>query len=225
MCYCSYRVYITNLIARFMGPTWGPPGTARTQVGPMLTPWTLLSGKNITWHTQCITAHTRSLLAQEGNMCNTLLVDGLVPLGVWPAAGTTMTKFGFRVFKRGLYFKVKKQIMASSLTYIGYHSRRAILSDQCRQRSPKCTLKGQVNKHFMMTSSSGNIFREFTGHRWIPLPKASDAELWCFLWYALWINGWVNNCEAGDLKRHCVHYDVIVMSRAKRHQCACLYMT
>ena len=23
---------------------------------------------------------------------------------------------------------------------------------------------------------------EFTGHRWIPLTKASDAELWCFLW-------------------------------------------
>ena len=27
-----------------MGPTWGPPGDDRTQVGPMLPPWTLLSG-------------------------------------------------------------------------------------------------------------------------------------------------------------------------------------
>ena len=26
------------------GPTWGPPGAGRTQVGPMLAPWTLLSG-------------------------------------------------------------------------------------------------------------------------------------------------------------------------------------
>ena len=41
----------------------------------------------------------------------------------------------------------------------------------------------------MMTSSNGNNFRvtgplcgEFTGHRWIPLTKASDAELWCFLY-------------------------------------------
>ena len=24
--------------------------------------------------------------------------------------------------------------------------------------------------------------RETTGHRWIPITKASDAELWCFLW-------------------------------------------
>ena len=36
--------------------------------------------------------------------------------------------------------------------------------------------------------SNGNIFRvtgllcrEFTGHRWIPLTKASDVELWCSL--------------------------------------------
>ena len=27
-----------------MGPTWGPSGADRTQVGPMLVPWTLLSG-------------------------------------------------------------------------------------------------------------------------------------------------------------------------------------
>ena len=33
-----------TLIARFMGPTCGPPpGADRTQVGPMLTTWTLLS--------------------------------------------------------------------------------------------------------------------------------------------------------------------------------------
>ena len=31
-------------IARFMGPTWGPPGSCRPQVGPMLALWTLLSG-------------------------------------------------------------------------------------------------------------------------------------------------------------------------------------
>ena len=27
-----------------MGPTWGPSGTDRTQVGPMVAPWTMLSG-------------------------------------------------------------------------------------------------------------------------------------------------------------------------------------
>ena len=67
----------------------------------------------------------------------------------------------------------------------------------------------------MMTSSNGNIFRvtghlcgEFTGPRWIPRTKASDAELWCFLWR---ISGWVNTGEVGDLRGHQAHYDVIVM--------------
>ena len=71
---------------------------------------------------------------------------------------------------------------------------------------------------YMMTSSCGNLFRvtghlcgEFTGHRWIPRTKASDAELWCFVWSALRINGWVNNREAGDLRHQRAYYDVIVM--------------
>ena len=34
----------TSQIARFMGPTWGPPGSCHPQVGPMLAPWILLSG-------------------------------------------------------------------------------------------------------------------------------------------------------------------------------------
>ena len=33
-----------TLIARFMGPTRGPYGVDRAQVGPMLAPWILLSG-------------------------------------------------------------------------------------------------------------------------------------------------------------------------------------
>ena len=73
------------------------------------------------------------------------------------------------------------------------------------------------NFKFMMTSSNGNIFRvtghlcgEFTGLRWIPRTKASDAELWCFLWCARLV---IWDAIAGDLRRYCIHYDVIVMSR------------
>ena len=63
-----------------------------------------------------------------------------------------------------------------------------------------------------------NIFRvtgpswgDFTGHRWIPLTKASAAELWCFLWSAPEFNGWANHRDVGDFRRHFVHYDVTVM--------------
>ena len=40
----SHRIATLSMIARFMGPTWGPSGADGTQVGPMLAPWTLLSG-------------------------------------------------------------------------------------------------------------------------------------------------------------------------------------
>ena len=42
----GFPVMVSNaaLIARFMGPTWGTSGADRTRVGPMLVPWTLLSG-------------------------------------------------------------------------------------------------------------------------------------------------------------------------------------
>ena len=40
----SSAAMVLTLIARFMGPTWGPSRADRTQVGPMLAPWTLLSG-------------------------------------------------------------------------------------------------------------------------------------------------------------------------------------
>ena len=50
--------------------------------------------------------------------------------------------------------------------------------------------------------------REFTGDRWIPRTKTSDAELWCFLWSSperlskqSW--GWWFETPSGPLWRHC----------------------
>ena len=40
----AYHNKLVTQIAKFMGPTWGPPGSCRPQMGPMLSPWTLLSG-------------------------------------------------------------------------------------------------------------------------------------------------------------------------------------
>ena len=71
-----------------------------------------------------------------------------------------------------------------------------------------------IDTKIMMTSSNGNVFRitghlcgKFSGHRWISLTKASDAELWCFFYLiCAQINGWVNNREAGDLRCHRAHF-------------------
>ena len=98
-----------------------------------------------------------------------------------------------------------------------------------------------------MTSSDENIFldtgllwRESTGDRWIPLAKASDAELcsapeqmveqtietpvnrdaialimtslqWRGALFCAWTNGWANHRDAGESRRHRAHYDVTVM--------------
>ena len=71
------------------------------------------------------------------------------------------------------------------------------------------SMRGINDAFLMMTSSNGYIFRvtgplcgEFSGHR----RGALMFSLIC-----TWINGWVNNREAGDLRRHRTHYDVIVM--------------
>ena len=39
-----YNKLVQAQIAKFMEPTWGPPGSCRPQIGPMLAPWTLLLG-------------------------------------------------------------------------------------------------------------------------------------------------------------------------------------
>ena len=68
--------------------------------------------------------------------------------------------------------------------------RRSNARDACIVKNPE-TKPDTLNEIRMMTSLNGNIFRvtgplrgESTGHRWIPLTEASDAELWCFIWLA-----------------------------------------
>ena len=63
-----------------------------------------------------------------------------------------------------------------------------------------------------MASSNGNIFRvtgplwgESTGDRWIPITKASGAELGAIFDLRL------NKRDTGDLRRHCVTVMVIAM--------------
>ena len=55
-----------TLIARFIGPTWGPSGASRTQMGPILAPWTLLSGYQRTC--QAAWLHERTSMQVKNNL-------------------------------------------------------------------------------------------------------------------------------------------------------------
>ena len=84
----------------------------------------------------------------------------------------------------------------------------------------------------MKPSWNGNILRftdhlcwEFTGPRWIPHNGQWRGAL-MFSLICVLINSWVNNREAGDLRRHRAHYDVIVMNQCRlgslTHTSSCL---
>ena len=78
-----------------------------------------------------------------------------------------------------------------------------------------------------MTSANVNIFRvtgplygEFTGHQWIPLTKASDAELDVFFDLCLnkqWRRRWFDT-QSRSLSRHCndLYGDVIMSTIASQ---------
>ena len=60
-------VSVATQIAKSMGRTWGPPGSCRPQMGPMLAPWTLLPGYSWLNHGKlasgCLAACHDSLLS------------------------------------------------------------------------------------------------------------------------------------------------------------------
>ena len=70
-------------------------------------------------------------------------------------------------------------------------------------------------EYYMMTSSNGNNFRvtghfcgKFTGHRHNSPHECQWRGAVMLSLIDAWINGWVNNHEAGDSRRHRVHFDV-----------------
>ena len=67
-------------------------------------------------------------------------------------------------------------------------------------------------RHQMETFSA--LLALCAGIHWSPVSSPHKGQWHGALMFSLicaWTNGWVNNREAGDLRRHRAHYDIIVM--------------
>ena len=87
-------------IAKFMRPTWDPPGSCRPQMGPMLAPWALPSG----WLLHFTMRHklNASLAAQ------TIPGGRSFPSITWPA---------YVVVDNGFCYVIVSECVSSRLTY------------------------------------------------------------------------------------------------------------
>ena len=107
-------------------------------------------------------------------------------------------------------------IIDCHLYLLGCDIHRLVLQMAISNVSQGSASFARFSKVSMMTSSNGNIFRvtgplcgEFTGLRWIPHTKASDAELWCFFDLHLikrlskHSRGWWFETLSRPLWRHC----------------------
>ena len=132
------------------------------------------------------------------------------PLGadtILPTTTTTIVTSFYGIYRLGLQYESCLTLQHIGYTGICWHESRALYRIACGviigfhgNRFRVYDLHLPVHRDMKHNepvlrpwyiSSNGNILRvtghlcgEFTGQRWIPRIKASDAELWCFLWSA-----------------------------------------
>ena len=100
-------------------------------------------------------------------------------------------------FQHDSLFMCFKTVFCRSLGSFVPHG---LLSTIITNHATKC--------HIIRRNSYGNIFRVIDEEN---PPVTSNVELWIFSLICAWTNGWANNRDAGDLRRHGAHYDVITM--------------
>ena len=123
------------------------------------------------------------------------------------------------------------------MSYIILVSNRTIIANiyyiKALLRPPKTNFKKNANLNSSLWPSMNCVITDQNNHndviKWKHFPrhrpfvrgihrspvnsphKGKWLGAFMFLWAAPWINGWVNNREAGDLRHHRAHYDVIAM--------------
>ena len=172
-----------------MGPTWGPPEAARTQVGPMLATWTLPSG--IWWNkeTICKGHHYDNHWYYE--MVSNFSIVSFQVLSMKKVKGIEERHFDS--------LKSRARYIIHINFNFSFHCRFFMMMSS---NGTIFRITGPLNRgihHSLVNSPHKGKWR-----------GALMFSLIC-----AWINGWINNHEAAYLRCHCAHYDAIVMSYDK----------
>ena len=104
---------ICSQIAKLMGPTWGPPGSYRPQMDPMLAPWTLLSGLCLFSMVRYIVYFIEAMWCKYASVNNAIIGsdNGLLPIRcqaiIWTNAGFLLIRPQGKYFKE-ILFEIEK---------------------------------------------------------------------------------------------------------------------
>ena len=160
-----------------MGPTWGPSGSCRPQMGPMLAPWTMLSG---------VAPYTPfgSHLTENNMLGIGLFTISISPsLGYWNKPQTGISENRFWLLDRN-YTTV--HLLWSWLFRVQFSENYHIPVSYMALFKSMGSLQSHPKKHFMENSVENNEF-SLTNCTWL-----SSVILWSFCqeWGMEWGGCW-----------------------------------
>ena len=135
LCVVTFWWQLSRLtpIARFMGPTWGTSGAGRTQVDPMLAPWTLVSGEAETkWLLFCIWTFSNSFSCMKSAVLwfkchwNVISMVPFISYSTGLATGKTLSEpvmvWFTDVYMQQIEFKTFKRTLTLILSCVSWGS-------------------------------------------------------------------------------------------------------
>ena len=182
---CYYHVREAAQVAKFMGPTWGPPGSCRPQIGLMLDIWTLLPGRvksQSKWSPSCAYGRTdigqssckikgARLRNNEFNLVNQHLHKNLFGRLSQDALLEPHNKFI-------ISSNVSVCIACFAIVAMSYHTYVLYHKTISKYETPWCWTTGIENvmysTHLRKHQSSASLafLGKFTCDPWIPLTKS-----------------------------------------------------
>ena len=117
----------------------------------------------------------------------------------------------YRPFVGGIRWHFSSQNLCHKHVNRVHSTSESYWSDISWRFSPRNVCHSYVNRmHFKLPDPEDVSISDAVSYYW-PQVNSPHKGQWYGALICAWPNGWVNNREAGDLRRHRIHYDVTVM--------------